>query len=74
MKKLTANQYRVFFLRAKGYTLREIANMEGLTTSAVYSRMFKVYCKLGAWNTVDAFRIALLEGILTIEDLKEDEF
>lgn len=73
-KKLTANQSRVLLLRAKGYKFREIANMEELSMAAVYSRMVKVYCKLGAWNTVDAFRVALLEGILTVEDLRKDEF
>ncbi len=74
MKKLTANQHRVLLLRARGHTAENIAVRENLSTSAVYSRMFKVYCKLGAWNMVDALRIALINGILSVEDLKDDEF
>ena len=71
--KLTDTQLRTLKLVAKGYSNSEIARKEGISVYTVANRLFALCYTLNVHSKLNAVRVALLNGILTIDDLKGGE-
>lgn len=73
MKKLTDIQFRCLKLLAQGFTYKQIADKENTSLDNVKRRFALLYRKLNARNCVDALRIALLRGFISLKDLKDED-
>lgn len=70
---LTEKELIFLKLLAKGYFQKEIAVKLSLTESSVGNYFCRLAHKLGVSGQVNIIRMALIHGILTIDDLKEDK-
>ena len=70
---VTKRQTETFKLMVQGYTQREIAKKQKVSTAMVSRALHRVYAKLGASNGVEAIREALLHGLLRAEDMKRKD-
>ena len=70
---LTEKELMLLKLLAKGYFQKEIAVKLSLTVNSVGNQLYRLARKLGVSGQVNIIRMALLHGILNIDDLKEDK-
>ena len=69
--KLNDIQLRTLRQTAKGYFAAEFSCIEYITVESTRNRLRKLHKALHVHNRLNALRVALLEGILTIDDLKD---
>ena len=68
---LTEKEFIFLKLLAKGYFQKEIAVKLSLSVNSVGNQLSRLAHKLGVSGQVNIIRMALIHGILTIDDLKE---
>ena len=67
---ITARQQDVLLLLAQGLTNRQIASRLGIGVQAVRNICSKMYKRMGVVNSHGAVVRGLLEGLITMEDLR----
>ena len=68
--KLTDKQKEILLLVACGLNLVQIGKILFIAPTTVQTHMKQVRGKLGATNKIQALSVALIEGIVTIEEIK----
>lgn len=68
--KLTDRQRRFLLHMAAGLTDDLIACQEGMTKCKAHNRINQLIHKLGAHNRTHAVAVALVLGLITLEDLR----
>ena len=61
---LTLKQTQIFALRVQGYTIKECADILGITYHAAVDRLTKIYKKLEARNMAEAITHAIRNGTM----------
>ncbi len=64
-RSLTLKQAQIFALRVQGYTIKECADILGITYHAAVDRLTKIYKKLEARNMAEAITHAIENGTIT---------
>ncbi|MEU3826490.1 helix-turn-helix transcriptional regulator [Streptomyces sp. NPDC029080] len=67
---VTSRQKQILALAGSGYTASQIAGRLGIRASTVNERLHRTYRKLGARDRAHAVAIALVTGLLDVEDIE----
>ncbi len=72
-EQLTAREREVLLLAAKGLSSKEVASRLFISERTVQTHLASIYDKLGSKNKTEALLLALKYGVVTLEELLEDE-
>ena len=67
-KTLTKRQKEILTLLAQCYSVNEISEELGLTSSTIRNYLHSIRCKLGTQSNAVMFRYAVKEGLLKLND------
>ena len=71
--QLSAREREVLLLAAKGLSSKEVARQLFISERTVQTHLASIYDKLGSRNKTEALLLALKYGVVTLEELLEDE-
>ena len=69
---LSPTEFKVVMRMAKGLRNKEIADKMGTSERTIQTHLTNIYRKLGVGSRTESILKLLTMGILTIDDLKED--
>ncbi|MBQ7263295.1 MAG: response regulator transcription factor [Synergistaceae bacterium] len=72
-EQLSAREREVLLLAAKGLSSKEVAKRLFISERTVQTHLASIYDKLGSKNKTEALLLALKYGVVTLEELLEDE-
>ena len=72
-EQLSAREHEVLSLAAKGLSSKEVARRLFISERTVQTHLASIYDKLGSRNKTEALLLALKYGVVTLEELLEDE-
>ncbi len=72
-EQLSAREREVLLLAAKGLSSKEVAGRLFISERTVQTHLASIYDKLGSKNKTEALLLALKYGVVTLEELLEDE-
>ena len=72
-EQLSAREREVLLLAAKGLSSKEVASRLFISERTVQTHLASIYDKLGSKNKTEALLLALKYGVVTLEELLEDE-
>ena len=70
---LSVREREVLLLAAKGLSSKEVAKQLFISERTVQTHLASIYDKLGSRNKTEALLLALKYGVVTLEELLEDE-
>ncbi len=70
---LSVREREVLLLAAKGLSSKEVAKRLFISERTVQTHLASIYDKLGSRNKTEALLLALKYGVVTLEELLEDE-
>ncbi len=70
---LSAREREVLLLAAKGLSSKEVAKRLFISERTVQTHLASIYDKLGSRNKTEALLLALKYGVVTLEELLEDD-
>lgn len=70
--QLSAREREVLLLAAKGLSSKEVARQLFISERTVQTHLASIYDKLGSRNKTEALLLALKYGVVTLEELLED--
>ncbi len=70
---LSAREREVLLLAAQGLSSKEVARRLFISERTVQTHLASIYDKLGSRNKTEALLLALKYGVVTLEELLEDE-
>lgn len=71
--QLSAREHEVLLLAAKGLSSKEVARQLLISERTVQTHLASIYDKLGSRNKTEALLLALKYGVVTLEELLEDD-
>lgn len=72
-EQLSVREREVLLLAAKGLSSKEVAKKLFISERTVQTHLASIYDKLGSRNKTEALLLALKYGVVTLEELLEDE-
>ena len=72
-EQLSAREREVLLLAAKGLSSKEVAKRLFISERTVQTHLASIYDKLGSRNKTEALLLALKYGVVTLEELLEDD-
>ena len=72
-EQLSAREREVLLLAAKGLSSKEVARRLFISERTVQTHLASIYDKLGSRNKTEALLLALKYGVVTLEELLEDD-
>ena len=72
-EQLSVREREVLLLAAKGLSSKEVAKQLFISERTVQTHLASIYDKLGSRNKTEALLLALKYGVVTLEELLEDE-
>ncbi|MBQ6774736.1 MAG: response regulator transcription factor [Synergistaceae bacterium] len=72
-EQLSAREREVLLLAAKGLSSKEVAKRLYISERTVQTHLASIYDKLGSRNKTEALLLALKYGVVTLEELLEDD-
>ncbi len=72
-EQLSVREREVLLLAAKGYSSKEVAKLLFISERTVQTHLASIYDKLGSRNKTEALLLALKYGVVTLEELLEEE-
>ncbi len=72
-EQLSVREREVLLLAAKGLSSKEVARKLFISERTVQTHLASIYDKLGSRNKTEALLLALKYGVVTLEELLEDE-
>lgn len=72
-EQLSVREREVLLLAAKGLSSKEVAGRLFISERTVQTHLASIYDKLGSKNKTEALLLALKYGVVTLEELLEDE-
>ena len=72
-EQLSVREREVLLLAAKGLSSKEVAKRLFISERTVQTHLASIYDKLGSRNKTEAFLLALKYGVVTLEELLEDD-
>ena len=72
-EQLSVREREVLLLAAKGLSSKEVAKKVFISERTVQTHLASIYDKLGSRNKTEALLLALKYGVVTLEELLEDE-
>ncbi|MBQ9566008.1 MAG: response regulator transcription factor [Synergistaceae bacterium] len=72
-EQLSAREREVLLLAAKGLSSKEVAKRLFISERTVQTHLASIYDKLGSKNKTEALLLALKYGVVTLEELLEDD-
>lgn len=72
-EQLSAREREVLLLAAKGMSSKEVARRLFISERTVQTHLASIYDKLGSRNKTEALLLALKYGVVTLEELLEDD-
>ena len=72
-EQLSAREREVLFLAAKGLSSKEVAKRLYISERTVQTHLASIYDKLGSRNKTEALLLALKYGVVTLDELLEDD-
>ena len=72
-EQLSIREREVLLLAAKGLSSKEVARKLFISERTVQTHLASIYDKLGSRNKTEALLLALKYGVVTLEELLEDE-
>ena len=71
-EQLSVREREVLLLAAKGLSSKEVAKQLFISERTVQTHLASIYDKLGSRNKTEALLLALKDGVVTLEELLED--
>ncbi|MBQ7215604.1 MAG: response regulator transcription factor [Synergistaceae bacterium] len=72
-EQLSVREREVLLLAAKGLSSKEVAKQLFISERTVQTHLASIYDKLGSRNKTEALLLALKYGVVTLEELLEDD-
>ena len=72
-EQLSAREREVLLLAARGLSSKEVAKRLFISERTVQTHLASIYDKLGSKNKTEALLLALKYGVVTLEEILEDE-
>ena len=72
-EQLSAREREVLLLAAQGLSSKEVAKRLYISERTVQTHLASIYDKLGSRNKTEALLLALKYGVVTLEELLEDD-
>lgn len=72
-EQLSAREREVLLLAAKGLSSKEVAKRLYISERTVQTHLASIYDKLGSRNKTEALLLALKYGVVTLDELLEDD-
>ena len=72
-EQLSTREREVLLLAAKGLSSKEVAKQLYISERTVQTHLASIYDKLGSRNKTEALLLALKYGVVTLEELLEDD-
>ncbi len=72
-EQLSVREREVLLLAAKGLSSKEVAKQLYISERTVQTHLASIYDKLGSRNKTEALLLALKYGVVTLEELLEDD-
>ena len=72
-EQLSVREREVLLLAAKGLSSKEVAKQLFISERTVQTHLASIYDKLGSRNKTEALLLALKYGVVTLEELLDDE-
>ena len=72
-EQLSVREREVLLLAAKGLSSKEVAKQLFISERTVQTHLASIYDKLGSCNKTEALLLALKYGVVTLEELLEDD-
>ena len=72
-EQLSVREREVLLLAAKGLSSKEVAKHLFISERTVQTHLASIYDKLGSRNKTEALLLALKYGVVTLEELLEDD-
>ena len=72
-EQLSVREREVLLLAAKGLSSKEVAKQLVISERTVQTHLASIYDKLGSRNKTEALLLALKYGVVTLEELLEDD-
>ena len=73
-EQLSAREREVLLLAAKGLSSKEVAKRLYISERTVQTHLASIYDKLGSRNKTEALLLALKYGVVTLDELLEDDY
>ena len=71
--QLSTREREVLLLAAKGLSSKEVARQLLISERTVQTHLASIYDKLGSRNKTEALLLALKYGVVTLEELLEED-